>query len=336
MLKQKWIYIILLVSLVTMLAACQQSETEDASAEGQDQAETEQGQEEGTDAEADSESENQTISYLGEEYEVPQDPSIVITGAIEAMEDALLLDVEPIGAITVGGEFPEMFSDIVGNAESIGEKRQPNVEKILELNPDVILSTTKFPEDVSAKLEEITTVIPVSHISTNWKENLLLMGELTGKTDQAEQILSDYEAQLTEVKDQMSEDVANQSVVAVRIRAGNVMIYSQDTSFNSVLYEDLGLKLPTVIEQAEAQEAISLEKLSELNPDHIFVQYAESENADNPTALSDLEENPIWQSLQAVQNDQVYVNAVDPLAQGGTAWSKQQFLQAFQENVLAE
>ncbi|UOQ49897.1 ABC transporter substrate-binding protein [Gracilibacillus caseinilyticus] len=332
MLKQRWIYIILLVSLVAVLAACQQSETEDASAEDQTETETDQSQEEETDAE----SETRTISYLGEEYEVPQDPTIVIAGALEAMEDALLLGVEPIGAISVGGEFPEMFSDIVGDAESIGEKRQPNIEKILELNPDVILSTTKFPEDTAAKLEEITTVIPVSHISTNWKENLQMLGEVTGKQEQAEQILADYQAQLTEVKDQMSEDVTNQIVVAVRIRSGNIMIYSQDTSFNSVLYEDLGLKLPSVIEQAEAQEAISLEKFSELNPDHIFVQYAESENADNPTALSDLEENPIWQSLQAVQNDKVYVNAVDPLAQGGTAWSKQQFLDAFQNNVLAE
>ncbi|WP_208592100.1 ABC transporter substrate-binding protein [Gracilibacillus suaedae] len=336
MLKQRWIYIILLVSLVTMLVACQQGETEDASAEDQTETTgTDQSQEE-EDTEAESESETRTISYLGEEYEVPQDPTIVIAGAFEAMEDALLLGVEPIGAISVGGEFPELFSDIVGNAESIGEKRQPNIEKILELNPDVILSTTKFPEDTAAKLEEITTVIPVSHISTNWKDNLQMLGEVTGKSEKAEQILADYEAQLTELKGQMPEDVQQETVVVVRIRSGNIMIYSQDTSFNSVLYDDLGLSLPSVIEKAEVQEAISLEKFSELNPDHIFVQYAESENADNPTALSDLEENPIWQSLQAVQNEQVYVNAVDPLAQGGTAWSKQQFLKAFQENVLAE
>ncbi|ENH98138.1 ABC transporter substrate-binding protein [Gracilibacillus halophilus YIM-C55.5] len=330
MLRKKLMYLFLLVSLVMMIIGCQQGETEGASGDGQTETET------GQDQEEDTESETHTIRYLDEEYEVPQDPSIVITGSFEAMEDALLLGVEPIGAITVGGKFPEIFSDIVGNAESIGEKRQPNTEKILELNPDVILSTTKFPEDVSAKLNEITTVIPVSHISTNWKENLLLMGQLSGETEKAEQSLADYETQLTELTEKMSDDVQNKKVVVVRIRSGNIMIYSPDTAFNPVLYEDLGLHLPNVIEQAEVQEAISLEKFSELNPDHIFVQYAESENPDNSNALTNLEENPIWQSLKAVQNDHVYVNAAHPLAQGGTAWSKQEFLNAFQETVLAE
>ncbi|WP_054860135.1 ABC transporter substrate-binding protein [Gracilibacillus sp. JCM 18860] len=320
---KKWISLMLLTLLFTILVACGQEETQEANSSS--------GKEEAEDT-----SQSTEINYLGETYEVPKDPSIVITGSLEAMEDALMLGIEPIGAISVGGEFPELYQEIVGSAESIGEKQQPNLEKILELNPDVILSTTKFPEDVSSKLNEIATVIPVSHLSTDWKDNLLLMGELSGDKEKAEQILADYDEQLEEIQAKASEQLQDKTAVVVRIRSGNIMIYSQNTFFNPSLYEDFGLAVPSVVEAAEAQEAISLEKFSEVNPDYIFVQYAESENADNPEALSDLEVNPIWQSLQAVQNDQVYVNVVDPLAQGGTAWSKIEFLKAFKENVLAE
>lgn len=74
---------------------------------------------------AEAESATRTIEYLGEQYTVPaKTERIVITGAMEAMEDALVLDVHPVGAITFGGAFPERFAAITDQAESIG--RKPN------------------------------------------------------------------------------------------------------------------------------------------------------------------------------------------------------------------
>ena len=49
------------------------------------------------------------------------------------------------------------------------------------------------------------------------------------------------------------------------------------------------MKAPDEVKAAKAQELISLEKLSEMNPDHIFVQFSDDENADKPDALKDLE-----------------------------------------------
>ena len=46
----------------------------------------------------------------------------------------------------------------------------------------------------------------------------------------------------------------------------------------------------------KAQEKISFEKLAELNPDYIFLQYEASENK-NPKVLEEIESNPIWQSM---------------------------------------
>ncbi|TCK93329.1 bacillibactin-binding protein [Natranaerovirga hydrolytica] len=277
----------------------------------------------------------QIITYLGEAYEVPANAErIAISGALESMEDALVLGVEPIGAITVSGEFPEMFADIVGQAESTGEKIQLNLEAILQMQPDVILGVIKFPEETLEQLEKIAPTIPISHIASDWEDNLMLLGELTGKEKEAQEAIDGYYERVAQVKEDMGSQYDDKSIVAIRVRRGNLFIYPEDIFFNAVLHEDLGLPVPELVGAAQAQENVSIEVFSELNPDYIFVQFEESENVDTPDVLNDIQSNPIWQSIEAVQNDNVFINVVDPLAQGGTAWSKINFLEAFVDNLL--
>ncbi|REJ31050.1 MAG: iron-uptake system-binding protein [Caldibacillus debilis] len=327
MMKRKWFHFSLLVLLILLLTACgaKSSSAPEKSAENGNAA----GQEKKAD-----ENETRTSDYLGKTYTVPAKAErIVITGSMETMEDALVLGVKPLGGITVGGKFPDMFKEITGSTVSIGEKAQPNMETILKLKPDVIFATTKFPPDVIGKLEKIAPTIPVSHISTNWEANLRLLAELTGKQDAAEQALQQYKDDLAEAKAKLGDRLKDKKVVIVRIRNGNIMIYPEDVFFNPSLYMDLGLTAPQEIKQAKAQEMISLEKFSEMNPDYIFVQFSEDENKDQPDALENLQKNPIWQSINAVKNNKVFVNVVDPLAQGGTAWSKIHFLKAAVEKL---
>jgi iron complex transport system substrate-binding protein len=275
-----------------------------------------------------------TITYLGTEYEVPYNTErIVITGSLESMEDALVLGVNPVGAISVGGKFPDMFSEIVGNSVSSGEKTQPNYETILQLKPDVILGTTKFQAEVTEQLSKIATYIPVSHLSDDWDANLLLLGELAGKESEAEAAIEAYYKDLELTKATFESSLQDKEVVVVRIRKGNLFIYSEDVFFNPMLYLDLELKVPEVVQAAASQENISLEAFSQVNPDYIFLQFAEDENPDNLNALEELQNNPIWQSMEAVKEDRVFVNVVDPMAQGGTAWSKFKFLEAFVESL---
>ncbi|SMO88062.1 iron-hydroxamate ABC transporter substrate-binding protein [Melghirimyces algeriensis] len=281
--------------------------------------------------------ETRTIHYLGQEYTVPKNSErIVIAGSVEAMEDALVLGVEPIGGITVGGKFPDMFAEITDSTEPIGEKKQPNLETILKLKPDVILGSSKFPADVKKKLAKIAPTIPISYISTDWKANLRVLAELTGKQDQAERILQKYEDDVAAAKKQLSERLKDKTVVTVRIRGGNIMIYREDVFFNPTLYKDLGLTVPEQVKSAKTQEVISLEKFSELNPDYLFVQFSADENKEQPKVFEELQKNPIWKSINAVKNDKVFVNVVDPHAQGGTAWSKIHFLEAAVERLSNE
>ncbi|GAA0134416.1 iron-hydroxamate ABC transporter substrate-binding protein [Paenibacillus sp. YSY-4.3] len=281
--------------------------------------------------------ESRVIKYLGQEYTVPaQAEKIVITGSVESMEDALVLHVKPAGAMTMGGSFEPLFAEITEGAVAIGEKTQPNVETILKLAPDVILASTKFPAEMLEKLGKVGLTIPVSHVSTDWEANLRLLAELAGEEEQADNVLKSYKQEAAELKEKIGPNLQDKSVLMIRLRAGSMMIYPEDVFFNPSLYGDLGASVPEEVKQAKAQQMISLEKLSEMNPDYLFVQFSETENKDTPKALEELQSNPIWGSITAVKNGNLFVNIVDPSAQGGTAYSKIAFLEAVKNSKLVE
>ncbi|WP_312117863.1 ABC transporter substrate-binding protein [Brevibacillus reuszeri] len=278
--------------------------------------------------------ETRTIEYLGKTYTVPKKvEKIVITGAMEAMEDALVLDVHPTGAIAIGGKFPEMFAPVTGESESIGEKIQPNFEKILELNPDVILGSTKFQKEAVEKMEMIAPTILVSHIATDWESNLKLMAELSSKQADAEKILTQYQTDTKAVKESLKEMLQGKTVVAVRIRGSQVYVYPKDVYFNPVLYDEIGLEVPEPVSAAKTQEAISVEKLADMNPDYLFVQFSTSETQEAQTAYDELKKNPVIQNLNAFKQNHVFVNVVDPLMEGGPAYSRIKFLESVQKHL---
>ncbi|MBD8523251.1 ABC transporter substrate-binding protein [Lysinibacillus fusiformis] len=276
----------------------------------------------------------QTITYLGEKYELPAEVKNIVAASLESMEDAAMLGIKPVGVLEVGGKVPAYLASDFEGATLVGNKMEPNAEAILNLDPDVIVGTSKFPEETAEKLNKIQTMIPYSHISTNWKENLTVLAQLADKEEDAKKIISDYEAKVADAQVKSKEQLADKEVLIIRVRGGVMYIYPAGVYLNPVLYEDLGAPVPEVITTAKAQAELSLETLAQVNPDAIFLQFEESENKDTPKALEELQKNPIFTSLKASQNNEIYVNAIDPLAQGGTAWSKVKFLDATAEKLL--
>lgn len=322
-----------ILSLTVILSACgkDNSASEPAASQNANQTAAEQPAET---AEPAASTDTRVIKYLDQEYTLPaKTERIVITGAVEAMEDSIVLDVNPVGAISFSGKFPPLFESITKDAKSIGEKTEPNFETILSLKPDVILGSTKFKPEVVEKLEKIAPTIPYSHVSTNWEANLKLLGQLSGKEAQADEEIAKYKADLDAAKTQIGDSLKDKKVVAVRIRGGEVYVYPAAVFFNPVLYEDLGIAVPAEVEAAKAQELVSKEKFAEMNPDYLFIQFSPDENKDTPQALDDFQQDPIIKSLNAFKNDKVFVNVVDPLAQGGTAYSKIEFLKAAIANL---
>lgn len=80
------------------------------------------------------------------------------------------------------------------------------------------------------------------------------------------------------------------------------------------MYEDLGLEVPPVVEEISASgtaswNAVSLEKLVELDADYLFL--INSDNTENPNAVSDA----LWNTIpEAVKEGNVFSFSAE------TAW----------------
>ncbi|MGG7178410.1 ABC transporter substrate-binding protein [Clostridium paraputrificum] len=275
-----------------------------------------------------------TINYLGKEYSFDKKAKNVVLASLEGMEDAAALGVEAVGVLDVAGKVPKYLEKDFKNATLVGDKMNPNSEVILGLNPDVIIGSSKLGEEATSKLNKIAVTLPYSHISANWKDNLLALGEITGKTDVANKLISDYEEKVSKTKKELSSEYKDKNVLVIRIRRGTMYVYPADVYLNPVLYNDLGIKVPEIVTNSKAQAELTIETLSEINPDAVFLQFDNFENTDAPEALNQLLENPIFKSIEASKNNKVFVNTVDPLAQGGTAWSKVRFLDSVVDNLL--
>lgn len=304
------------------LVGCSSSNNENKTADSQ--VSTEETKETGTE---------KKITYLSESYEVVYPTDKIITASLESMEDAVALDVTPIGVVTVGNEVPAYLKKELGSIDTVGTKFEPSFEKALALRPDVILGSTKFDEDVTSGLAKVAPTINVSHKSDDWSDNLRLLGELSGKSDLAEKKIETYEKNLKEIKNEQK-DISEKEVLLIRIRSGELAIYSPSVYFNPMLYNDLGFKVPEIVAKAEVQSVVSVEQLAKVTSDIILVQFDELENKDNPNALEELKENAVWQTIPAVSKGQVYYNIVEPGYQGGTYLSKEVMLKELQETIF--
>lgn len=208
------------------------------------------------------------------------------------------------------------MGDRVANVENIGATGEPNLEKILALQPDLILGLD-FHQAIYSRVKEIApTVLFEFQYSGRWKELFLKFGETLGKGDVARQAIDRYYQRIAEFKTKMRG--ASPQVSVIRINPISVSMYFKD-SFCGVVLQDAGLSRPpaqnfsaTEGEQQfnnPIQAPISKELLDRADGDVIFVWTGENtaQAAQGAQAyLNQLKSNPLWQKLNAVQNDQVY------------------------------
>ncbi|KUF29274.1 MULTISPECIES: ABC transporter substrate-binding protein [unclassified Lysinibacillus] len=268
------------------------------------------------------ESEEQTtkITYLNNHYSVPVKPEkILFLNAFESIEDAVILGIEPYAASAIGSDeepFPSFFGDVTANTIPLLTTSGDSLEYVLQLAPDLIISTDMEDPKVLEQLEKIAPVIPTSHYGPDWQENLEMLAEITGKAEKAKTLIDKYHQDKQNAIHYL-DSFQDKDIVAIRIRGGEMMIYPKDVFLNDVLYGELNLPVPEAINKVNQQTVITLEGLYQANPDYIFIQYDLYENDLDGSILEELQQSPVWKGLKAVESNQVFINAVDPLVMGG-------------------
>ncbi|MFC4559232.1 iron-hydroxamate ABC transporter substrate-binding protein [Virgibacillus kekensis] len=281
-----------LFSLMLLLAACggENGGTGDSDSGGS--------------AEGDQKAEVTVDSKMGE-VTLPTDAERIIA---PYHEDSLLaLGVKPVAKWAIGNSVQTYLEDQLGDLPKI-EWNMP-VEQVLKHSPDLIILEHGL-DSYEGSYEDYQQIAPTyvmtEEVTNDWRKQIEVFGKILGKEDKADQVLKEYEQKVTDAKQKLNDAIGDETVAAIWAVGNQFFLFEQNRHSAEVLYNELGVNTPELVKSlGEAQTSwnpISLEKLSELKADHVFLLANKGEQG-----IETLKNSSVWQSTPAAKNGNIYV-----------------------------
>ncbi|MEM9509980.1 MAG: iron-siderophore ABC transporter substrate-binding protein, partial [Cyanobacteria bacterium P01_E01_bin.35] len=178
---------------------------------------------------------------------VPLNPQRIVVLDYVMLDNTIALDKKPVGS-PLKYAHPDFKTDIV----DLGDSSAINLERVLALQPDLILGITNSASPYSQLTQIAPTVLMNFDHSGDWKKHIAFIGKALGKSDEVEQIMADYYQRVAEFKQKMKAKNENlrlegsdeiQEVSIVRIDSTEISLYTKTGLMGTVL-EDTGLSRP--------------------------------------------------------------------------------------------
>ncbi|GAA0400378.1 iron-hydroxamate ABC transporter substrate-binding protein [Paenibacillus motobuensis] len=241
-----------------------------------------------------------TITYQSEDgpIEVPANPKRVIVLS-SYTGDVLALGVNLVGVDSWSKMNPN-FKDKLENAAEVSDE---NLEKIIEVNPDLIigLSNTKNLD----KLKEIAPTVTYTYGKLDYLTQILEIGKLLNKEKEAEAWVDDFKQRAEKAGDEIKAKIGENATVSV-FENFDKQIYVFGDNWargTEILYQAMKLKMPEKVKETALKDgyyALSLEVLPEYAGDYIIL----SKNSETDNSFLDTD---TYKNIPAVKNDHVFV-----------------------------
>ncbi|MFJ6413956.1 iron-hydroxamate ABC transporter substrate-binding protein [Terribacillus sp. AE2B 122] len=229
---------------------------------------------------------NETFTYESETgpVEVPTDPKRVVVLASYA-GDVLSLGVDIVGVDQWAKSSP-VLADGLKDAETVSEE---DVEKILELKPDLIIAadTTKNLD----KFKEIAPTVTYTYNKVDYLTQHVEIGKLLNKGDEAQQWVDDFKERAKTTGDEIKAKVGEDATVTVMesYEKGMGVLGDSWGRGTEVLYQAMGLSMPDKVKEMTEKDGytmISSEVLPEYVGDYLVVsEYSDQDNSYQETEL---------------------------------------------------
>ncbi|WP_134324328.1 ABC transporter substrate-binding protein [Cumulibacter soli] len=242
-----------------------------------------------------------TVTHSMGETEIQEKPERVVVLDTGELDDVLTLGIMPVGLVTTEGADPiaPYLADQAEGIESVGTVNSLNLEKIAELQPDLILGSQLRADKLYEQLSQIAPTVFSIRPGFPWKENFTLVADALGEEEGAEAALADYDAKVEEVKAAIDGDP---TVSLVRWMPDKLRIYG-DKSFIGVILNDIGLARPDNQQIDELAIEISPENIAEADADYIFYSSYGDPDATGETQVI---EGAGWKALDGVKNGKAF------------------------------
>ena len=215
------------------------------------------------------------------------------------------LHITPVGATTGQAdsqEFSTLFKKQYKYAKvvSVGWQGNPDLDKIAELKPDLILMTGE-QEDLYDELSEIAPTVGYQiNTDENWDyhETSLKVAEIFDKRDEMKKDLDRLDAREAVFAENVKAKFGDQKLLYLRVTDNDIRYYAY--GHFGYLYDTYHFNRAETFNPDDMLQVIDPDKLKDINPDLLIVQADSQELLDNK-----LKNTPVWTSLKAVQNNKV-------------------------------
>lgn len=240
----------------------------------------------------------------GESVEVQQNPEKVVVfdnGSLDTL-DALGVGDKVIGAATKNlPAYLEKYQEV----ESAGGIKEPDLEKINEMQPDLIIISGRQ----SDYQEQLSQIAPTLYLAMDaekpWEsmqENVTTLAKIFDKEKEAEEKLTDLTKQIDEVKEKAS--ALDQTALVTLVNEGQLSAYGSGSRFGLV-HDLFGFKqADDQIEASTHGQSVSYEYVLEKNPGILFV-IDRTKAIGGDTSNDNVAANELVTQTDAGKNDQV-------------------------------
>ncbi|WP_408893025.1 ABC transporter substrate-binding protein [Paenibacillus taichungensis] len=296
--KKRFSGLLLMLAIIMILAACN-SGTGSGTTEP-----TVAGSESTTDStEINTDSSGATRIYksLSGDVEIPAEPKRIVTDMY--VSDLLTLGIKPVGAVQYYLENP-FYADQVEGVENIGDRGSVSLEKVVALDPDLIITYSDKAEEIESYQKIAPTVVIPYGTFTNVEDEIRGFGELMNKSEEAEAWLKTYDERIEAARAKVKTVIKPEETFSI-LEVSDKSYYGYGDNFGrggQAVYRALQLA-PLEITKKELMgdtqwKEISREVVGDYAGDHIFLTVGENNK--------NYQGDSIWQSLPAVKNNQVY------------------------------
>ncbi|WGK61564.1 iron-siderophore ABC transporter substrate-binding protein [Halopseudomonas sp. SMJS2] len=251
----------------------------------------------------------------GNQLTVPAEPKRIVTLSELDLDTALALGITPVGTTDGRGQAsPPRYLEgkVPAQTRSVGLLNDPNLEALLELQPDLILTGPQKPEQL-AILNEIAPTAVSYALGEYWMDATLRVANILNREAEGQQLLERYKARAAEGRDKLSEHQGETISIARWNPKGPA--YMLKDSFASTVAHDLGLVRPAHQQEPGTTHSmsLSLESLAMLDADWLVVGTLAT-TGDAVNAMRQAEQTPMFLQMESVKANQY--SAVD-----GSVWT---------------
>lgn len=199
----------------------------------------------------------------------PKNVVVIDFGIADSFEELGL----PIKAMSKG-IVPGYLNKLQKNEEiiDIGDIKTPNVEKINELEPGlIVISARQLPmyDELSKLAPTINLNIDERDYLNSFKKNQRVLGELFGVEDKVEKELKEIDKRIAVIHEKMIE--SDKKGLIILTNEGRMSSYGKGSRFG-IIHDVFGIKeADPKIEVSTHGQSLSNELIQELNPDYLFV-----------------------------------------------------------------